>query len=311
MLNVRKEKKLLFEFLSNRDVPAWYRGTSPFQTAAADELANSIRDDVAQETTHRVRNCLNRLGLIPAVHDKDLKILMKLSGGNDLAFLWFLMELYYKRPGGEYSSLNEQLILTSIAHLDMITTLRELNNILPPGHASKRQLEKRRKQKLRDKSWQSPPQKLVKKHSSPYFNKLERPIQYGKPLELERPDFKVKFFRYEIYKDPNYVPPNEDNRWYAKYTFNKANRISNKTIHEIVNNLRENFEIIPTTSKRALQVIDYALSGVHKVKGKVLCKKHQIEEEEAQIRRAEFMLKKRETCLASLKLFEKKKQVCI
>nr|XP_014091466.1 uncharacterized protein LOC106618301 [Bactrocera oleae] len=308
MLSTRKDKKFLYEFMNNRDVPAWYRGISPFQLEAADELANSIRDDVAQETSHRVHNCLSRLGLIPAVRDKDLKMLMKLSGGNDLAFLWFLMELYYKKPGVEYKSLNEQLILTSIAHLDMITTLRELDNILPPGHQSKRQLEKRRKQKLRDKSWQSPPQKLMKKHSSPYFNKLERPVQYGKPLEVERPDFKVKFFRYEIYKDPNYVPPNEDNRWYAKHSFNRAKRISNKTIRDVLNNLSDNLEFIPTISNRAMEVIDYALSGVHEVKSKVLCKKHQNEAEQAKLRRTEFMLKKREKCFASLELFKKKKE---
>uniref|UniRef100_A0A0A1XSI6 tRNA pseudouridine synthase B n=3 Tax=Zeugodacus cucurbitae TaxID=28588 RepID=A0A0A1XSI6_ZEUCU len=310
MLSSRKEKQFLFSFMNDRDVPAWYRGTSPFQTEAADELANSIRDDSAQETSHRVRNCLNRLGLIPAVHDKDLKMLMKLSGGNDLAFLWFLMELYYKMPGDEYSSLNEQLILTSIAHLDMVTTLRELDNILPPGHASKRQLEKRRKQRLRDKSWQGQPQKLSKKHSSPYFNKLERPVQYGKPLEVERPDFKVKFFRYEIYKDPNYVPPNEENRWYARHVFNSAKRISNITIRDVLNNLGDHFDLIPSISNRALEVINYALSmhDMKNMKNKVLCKKHQDEEEEARLRRTRFILKQREKCVETLPLFRKKKE---
>ncbi|XP_036334656.1 uncharacterized protein LOC118745237 [Rhagoletis pomonella] len=310
MLSEKKDKDFLSQFIAKKDVPSWFRGTSPFQIEAADQLSTSIRDDIEQETCHRVCHCLTRLGLVPSVPHRDLKILMKLSGGNDLAFLWFLMELYYKTPGDKYNSLNEQVILSSIAHLDMVTTLRELDRILPPGHASKRQLEQRRKRLQRNKSWHMLPHENPKKQSSsPYFDRLERPVPYGKPLDLERPDYKVRFFRYDIYKDPNYMPPNEQNRWYANYFLNKAKRISTKTVRDYLNELMEVIGLLPSTIEDATTFIDLALEGMTDLKhGRTLCKKHELEEEERRFRREQQAVEHRQKCLKSLEIFPKQKQ---
>ncbi|XP_054736542.1 uncharacterized protein LOC129243505 [Anastrepha obliqua] len=309
MLNAEKEKEFLTQFMSNKDVPSWYCGTSLFQIEAADELSNSIRDDVEQETCHRVRHCLNRLGLSPSVANKDLKVLMKLSGGNDLAFLWFLMELYYKTPGGQYDSINEQIILTSISHLDMITTLRELDRILPPGNASKRQLEQRQKRQLNNRTWKTPPRRKVKKHSSPYFNRLERPIQFGESLALERPDFKVRFLFYDIYKDPNYVPPNEVNRWYAKHFMQTPKGITARTLSEYLKELIAAMNFFPTNNKDVVSIIDLALEQMTRAKKRtVVCKKHQLEEEERKFRLQIKEVEHRQKCLKSLELFPKKQQ---
>uniref|UniRef100_A0A1I8PXZ9 DUF4771 domain-containing protein n=1 Tax=Stomoxys calcitrans TaxID=35570 RepID=A0A1I8PXZ9_STOCA len=126
-----KRKLFIRDFLRNKDVAPWFRGTSIFHLQGSNQLFNAIHDDIEQRTTHRVKYCLHMIGLEPMVSSKDLKCLLQLSRGNDLAFLWFLMEMCYKSPNQSKYNLNEQLICSAICHLDMITTLRELDKIVP------------------------------------------------------------------------------------------------------------------------------------------------------------------------------------
>lgn len=236
--NVKREYDRIRDFLSGKHLPAWYRGTSIFHIEGANRLFNAIRDDTEQSTSHRVRNCLLMIGLDPLISRKQIKLLMRLSRGNDLAFLWFLMELHYRTPKPGYS-VNEQLICSAICHLDMIPTLRELDRILP--QQTKR---KRRKRK--------PPAPVAKRHRNitskcvekvdknfPYFQPLPRPVAYGKNLSLKEPNFVVKFDAYKQYKDPNYVAINETNRWYATYKFQTGKRVVHHILKSEVDNIFE------------------------------------------------------------------------
>lgn len=228
----KNEKNLIKKFLRNKDVAAWFRGTSIFHLQGANELFNAIRDDTEQRTVHRVRQCLNMIGLDPIIPAKDLKFLMKLSQGNDLAFLWFLMERYYKGAKSSMYNINQQLICSAICHLDMITTLRELDKILPISSGTTAVKKKRR-------SVQGSVSEYL---NIPYLEKIPRPRPYGKPLTINVPDFAVQFNTYKGYTDPNFVVHNECNRWFAQYDFNPGRRVAFNIIRHAIDSIFEDFE---------------------------------------------------------------------
>lgn len=92
--------------------------------------------------------------------------------------------------------------MSCICHLDMITTLRELEKILPPVPVKEKTVV----------------EKKVKKTTcnffSPYLAPLPRPeMPNFKPLKMPVP--MPNFTPYDRYKDPDYVVQNEANRWYA------------------------------------------------------------------------------------------------
>lgn len=230
----KNEKKLIKKFLRNKDVAPWFRGTSIFHLQGANELFNAIRDDTEQRTVHRVRQCLNMIGLDPIAPAKDLKFLMKLSQGNDLAFLWFLMERYYKGAESKMYNINQQLICSAICHLDMITTLRELDKILPITSGTAAVKKKRRSV-----------QGAVSEYMDmPYLKKIPRPRSYGKPLTISVPDFAVQFNTYKGYTDPNFVVHNESNRWFAQYDFNPGRRVAFNIIRHAIDSIFEDFEAV-------------------------------------------------------------------
>lgn len=126
--------KSIKNFLKSLDSPTWYRGISKSQKDAADSLLKALSNDFQQKTTFRVEKLLKEIGLIP-LPDKSLLIkLINLCGQSDLAFLWFLMEILYNKNPNNYS-VNEQIILSCIAHLDMNFTLRGLDRLLPISSA--------------------------------------------------------------------------------------------------------------------------------------------------------------------------------
>ncbi|CAD7012072.1 unnamed protein product [Ceratitis capitata] len=309
-LRNRKFKLKLAKFLKDKDIPQWYRAFSTFQLNAMDKLMSAIRDDVEQDTSHRVRYCLSVLGLQPLLGNKGLRMMMHLSGGNDLAFLWFLMEFHYKTPDENDYSLNEQLIISAIAHLDMITTLRGLDSILPQGHRARRPYrELKRKYKAKQES-----AKFMKFEKNgklqPYFEKLERPIQIAVTNKLKRPDFKVRFRAYEKYKDPHYEPPNEKNRWFAMYTFRESVRIPVAELRLYFDGFFQNIvNENRSGEKTALTIIDSAIKNLNlSRKEKSVCIHHQREAENMNAQRAMKQVQEKEKCLARLELFRKQKQ---
>ena len=220
------DEKIVQWFMRDIDYPDWFRGLSHFQMDAADSLLNSIRDDSEQGTSHRVREVLIKLGIEPIVSCQKIKLAMRISRGNDMAFLWFFMELYYRhrcsdcehKTVGGYT-INEQLIMTVIAHLDTISTLRELDKMLP------KQPPQPKKPKIRKK-------KKAKWHGLPYFERQTRPIPYGNSLSLKEADNVPNFMDYDEYLNPNFIVANECNRWYATYTLDKQRKESKRIVKD-------------------------------------------------------------------------------
>ncbi|KAL9916707.1 uncharacterized protein ACN2A1_002806 [Glossina fuscipes fuscipes] len=261
--DVHREQERIAEFLSAKDVAPWFRGTSVFHLEGANRLFNAIRDDTEQSTSHRVRACLNLLGLDPIISSKEIKFLMRLSRGNDLAFLWFLMELHYHTPKPHFS-VNEQLICSAICHLDMITTLRELDKILPDYHKIKRRKASSRSERPKSISVYTNKMKTKKKYILPYFEKLRKPKLYGKPLVLKLPNFSVDVNIYKPYTDPNYVVPNESNRWYANYQFQTSKRIANRIIRDEIGAMFKDLEGAKLKASQIHVICDYhkTLKGI-------------------------------------------------
>lgn len=306
-----KFKIELAKFLKDKDVPQWYRAFSTFQLNAADQLMTAIRDDVEQDTAHRVRYCLSVLGLQPLLNNKNLKLIMQLSGGNDLAFLWFLMEFHYKTPtpnGNEYS-LNEQLILSAIAHLDMITTLRGLDGLLPCGHKSKRTIAKYNAN-IKVNNKKPKPIRIVEQGKlKPYFQRLERPKQIKATHKLKRPDYKVRFRTYEKYKDASYEPPNEKNRWFAMYTMKESVRVPLVDLRLYFDGFFKEIGTQNTGEKAAIRIIDSALQHLDTYNEKTsLCLHHQNELENLKQKRVLKEMEERRKCLKSLDLLSSKKK---
>lgn len=188
--------------------PPWYQVLSISQMEAADGLFEGLRDDLEQGTVHRCTGLLRQIGIYPLKSSKNIQCALEMSRGNDLAFLWFLNEMFYSQSTNlattQEFSINERLLISSICHLDMITTLRELDRILPP-------------MKLKKKRTIAPPIKSCKcRHFSPYLDPMPLPkIPESFPLPpppVPGPNFKP----YLIYKDPDFVVNNESNRWYSK-----------------------------------------------------------------------------------------------
>ena len=254
----RVRKKLILEYITKKDVPGWLRGTSRYQMNAANILLHAIRDDTQQHTCYRVRECLATIGLNPLPKSKDIKLVMQLSGLNDLAFLYFLMEMYYKTSTEKNNvktySMNEQLIMSSICHLDMITTLRGLDRILPDGRKSRKWKYAKRlaeRQKLCAKRFDMINSQLKalepdkkndniqdkQKLKSPYFKNLGRPKFIGTCPIMTIPDFRVKFGSYKKYQDKEYIVENESTRWFATFEFNGEKRMIFRIINEEVANI--------------------------------------------------------------------------
>ncbi|EDW03659.1 GH10380 [Drosophila grimshawi] len=219
----------------------WYRGMSAQQIRACNKLLHALRDDIEQESTYRVRECLSLLGLQPIANAKQIKTIIDISYINDLAFLWFLWEAYYKKPHsclGEYNdfTINEQLILSAIAHLDMTSTMRGLDKILPISDHSKKYQELRRARVQKLTEQRQPKLKTRTKenvNSSPYSVRQVRPKYFAPISSLSKPrDRKVVFPHYDRYKDPMYIIPNESSRWFARYEMSPAKREVKKCISD-------------------------------------------------------------------------------
>ncbi|XP_039492918.1 uncharacterized protein LOC120452653 isoform X2 [Drosophila santomea] len=108
-------------------VSSWYRGLSLDQMQAADDLGMALQFDIRS-----VRDCLLRLGLSPLVRRRQLVRIVRLSRGQNLAFLFFLFQEHYDTGGscGKYT-VNAQLLLSAIAYLDLPATFRALDKVLP------------------------------------------------------------------------------------------------------------------------------------------------------------------------------------
>ncbi|XP_016979066.1 uncharacterized protein LOC108044536 [Drosophila rhopaloa] len=233
-------------FPSNIDCVRWYRGMSPVQTEACGDLLHALRDDMEQGSTYRVRHCVSKLGVEPLLESAQIKTIMVLSQGSDLAFLWFLWELGYKHSEDsdpELYTVNEQLLLSGIAHLDMPATLRALDALLPPGsHSTKRSSQHQTFTKKRSVRMSRSSQKV---YALPYFAPPVRPRRFISKGKLRAPESRLRFPEYSQFTDTMHQVPNESSRWFAQYQFDPARRIITKLLTEELIGL--NLEPLETT----------------------------------------------------------------
>ncbi|XP_036334570.1 uncharacterized protein LOC118745153 [Rhagoletis pomonella] len=257
-----RNKRIIETFVRNADVPKWYRGLSSFQLTAASQLQYAIRDDLEQGTTHRVKALLDRIGLRPTLGESQIRFVMFLSGANDLAFLWFVKEMYYNSDNTNYS-VNEQLIFSSIARLDLVFTLRGLDRVLPPQQPTKREIrrmkiaeQKNAKKRLQNASSSSENRTVTSiriKYKLPYFDELVRPRLYEHSLISHPPACRSESAHKDI-RDLTYVTPNEGNRWFAEYNLQPGKRTGVQMLTEKINEMFK--EKIPKQSLLVKNVFD-------------------------------------------------------
>lgn len=199
----------MMRLLARQAGPIWFQELSPTQITAADKILDAVSDETEDCQYKRCREVLRDIGLLPLPHSTVIMKSVRLSRGNDLAFLWLLYDMIYGTCEDLKSKklfvFGERLILSCICHLDMMTTLRELDRVLPKpekkGEAKCEQIE--------------PSKCKAVKYASPYDEPVPKPTLQPKrfypPLQRRHPLFEL----YKSYKDPGFVIENEVNRWFA------------------------------------------------------------------------------------------------
>ncbi|XP_034127295.1 uncharacterized protein LOC117583200 [Drosophila guanche] len=237
----------------------WYRDISNPQMDAALALKDALCDDMEQRTTRRTRQLVEVLGLRPLPSRKTLDLLMRMSRGNDLAFLWFLMEMCYKTEAhGRAYDINEQIIMSAIFWMDLYPTIQELDRVLPLPNASekdranaKAEIEPRRKQSRK-----------VREHRSESENwKPKKPAQMGplSPYFQEPPVIKswhpTRNFFSQFPARPallSNMPKDRGtgtrtrtspllSRWFGDYDRSDANRVTRSILYEEIRNIIASF----------------------------------------------------------------------
>ncbi|TDG52300.1 hypothetical protein AWZ03_001130 [Drosophila navojoa] len=223
--------------------PLWYCGLSEGQLAAANGLKRALGDDILQCSTHRSQRLLAKLGIVPRPPPSGLNRLLQMSRGNDVAFLWFLMEMYYKTTNhGVIYELNERIIMSAIFWLDLFPTLSELERVLPLPHESvairlkQDQVKVGRFKSSQTKLMNDLNKELAKIQSksrhvqSPYFEKIFLPIPRQRRHFVHRPKQPIPLPTAE----PQLIHQSLKSRWFAKYTFNHSERIARSVLNEEV-----------------------------------------------------------------------------
>ena len=230
--------------------PRWYQELSRDQLTAVDLVTEAIEDETEDCQFDRCNKVLNMIGLSLLPSKSEILTAIEFSRGNDIAFLWSLYESMFGACAITHTktifSYNERLILSSICHLDMIMTLRELDKILPKPEVMKTKKCVRRKNK--------------QTYELPYDEPVPKPKM--QPKRFFQPPLWVnpKFELYKDYKNQKLKIKNEDSRWFAVNGLipNADNRIARKIICD------ELYKVVSGNYDRK------------KVQGS-LCEKHKIE----------------------------------
>lgn len=236
---LKRNTEIINDFMNSLEVPSWYRGLSFFQTRSATILQNSIRDDCAQNTVYRTMRCLESIGLDPLPTKNQLRKILPMSGFSDLALLWFLMESLYRDNHSDSYSVNEQLILSSIAHLDMVATIRELDRILPPKQDIKSEMSPEKKSDSQNRSVKN--KKPKNSFELPYFEKLpqRRPIRC-RSLKTDKNSRKNSEISLHKINDTETI--SSSHRWFHSYTFEDKEKSSDNLSKQVINTFSKNFE---------------------------------------------------------------------
>ncbi|KAH8241074.1 hypothetical protein KR026_011547, partial [Drosophila bipectinata] len=206
-------------------VAKWYRGLSPIQIKAANDLADAAQFDLEVNDSERTRNCLLRLGIRPMPRRGQLTRIVKISRAQSLALLFFLFQQHYNidKLCRKYS-VNGQLLLSAIAYLDLPTTFKALDKILPLPEKNSIKKEVVVTQKS------VPERRILGQiggNLSPYFQKQPRPKvdRQDKRFVTKPPPFTVEI--------PNENPETKevDKRWFSDYKLQPFYRHIKATIN--------------------------------------------------------------------------------
>ncbi|KAH8363461.1 hypothetical protein KR084_010646 [Drosophila pseudotakahashii] len=226
---------------------SWYRGLSQSQMAAASRLSDILRDNMDKKTVSEVAKVMVGLGLHPTPPWKTLHQVIQLSRGNDLAFLWFLMEMCYKSPNhGQTYSANEQIIMSTIFRLDLFPTLRELDRWLPLPHSYQADRDKAEVFRQRSQRIRKERQKELAKKSktttplSPYFQEpnIPRRSRQERKFLSDYPETPACLLQMDEEPIETYLW----SRWFGSYTLNEAHRVGKSIIFQEINSIFESFK---------------------------------------------------------------------
>lgn len=248
--------------------PLWYCGLSDGQLAAANGLKRALGDDILQCSTHRSHRLLVKLGIVPRPPSSGLNRLLQMSRGNDVAFLWFLMEMYYKTTNHEVIyELNERIIMSAIFWLDLFPTLSELERVLPlPDETVAIRLKQDQGKVGRYKSSQTRLMNELNKElaqiqsksmhlNSPYFEKILLPIPRQRRHFVHRPKQPIPLPTVE----PQLMHQSLKSRWFGNYTFNQSERVARSVLNREVENI-----LCSLKSKKRPSADFTSLCGHHK-----------------------------------------------
>lgn len=79
--------------------PDWYQAMTSSQMTAANSLHESVLEDLEQGTVSRCDKCLRGIGIKPIERISHLLLAVTQSKGNDMAFLWFVLQMFYTSDG--------------------------------------------------------------------------------------------------------------------------------------------------------------------------------------------------------------------
>ncbi|XP_062562343.1 uncharacterized protein LOC134225919 [Armigeres subalbatus] len=208
-LMLAQNERKMNQILDGRAIPLWFQELSDNQVESMNGLLEAIRDDIDEGTIVRCRESIRSLGVYPLCPANIFQEALIMSHANDLSFLWFLLELHYSKNRQQGYSNNERLLMSAICHLDMMTTLRGLESVLPPPVPRKKTRARRSCESL---GWPTD----ARHYCSPYLE----PQRVREPRKqcFRRKDFRAPFCldRYKQYRNPDFVIPNEASRWFAK-----------------------------------------------------------------------------------------------
>ncbi|KAL7729504.1 hypothetical protein ACLKA6_007807 [Drosophila palustris] len=233
--------------------PLWYRCLSDSQMEAADSLQVALGDDILEGTTYRVNSVLHRLGVHPRPPKSGLRRLFPISRGNDVAFVWFLMEAYYTSQNHDnFYSSNEQILMSTIFWLDLFPTLRELDRVLPLPHPS---AETRRKEiqaethriQRAQREKRKAAQKRQSTHSTlPYFENPLRPKIRRRNLFGTSPGRPAT-----LPIVPSKTPSSTlGSRWFGDFVFDDGNRIAKTVLQKEVDNILSSLQAAKLNSSQ-------------------------------------------------------------
>ncbi|XP_068151099.1 uncharacterized protein [Drosophila tropicalis] len=257
-------------------IAGWHRGLSPNQIKAAKELKSALLFDLEEGTAHRIYDCVARIGVSPMINRQTLWRILQLSRGNHLSFLYFLVLEHYKSLSSAFTgqepkyTVNEQILLSALAYLDMPTTFKELDRILPKN--VKKPIEKPRPLRRNPGPKDNP-------NVLPYFKKQPRPKKHASSAKFicTPPSFVA-----QIGKDFPQDEEIEDSCWFATYKLQPIKRMIKSLIGHELKVLFDKIDEVRTP------VSEPQIPEINKD-------------------RLEFLVKQRDRCLAMIDLEEERK----